>query len=88
MRNRGRADKRNKLVESGNWRPGKWKPERVGMCVRHIYNRCEQELEFFLGTDEGRAVFQRLRSERNEVKSVAELRARGVPLLGDQNAEG
>jgi hypothetical protein len=88
MSKKGRADKRNREIESGNWRPGKWTPDKRGRFVSHAYRQCEKEIDEILGPHEGRVVAARLRSERNEVKSVAELRARGVSLLGDKNAEG
>jgi|SRR6267154_4591797 len=77
-------DKRNGAKESGHWQPGKWTPERIDKCVRAVYRSCEAELEAFIGTYEAKIVAARLRSERDEVKSVSALRARGVKLLGDE----
>lgn len=86
VQSRKARPKDGKSKESGNWKPGNWKPEKVGRVVRRAYRVAMDECEQLLGPHDGRAVAARLRSERDEVKSVAELRARGVPLLGDSQS--
>lgn len=72
-----------KPKESGNWKSGKWQAARIGRVVRRAYRVAMEECERLLEPHEGRILAARLRSERNEQVSVAQLRARGVKLLGD-----
>lgn len=84
MGKKPRKDKRNHENESGHWKPHTWTPEMVGRKLRRAFRQCEIQLEAFIGPHEARIVAARLRSERLEIVSVSQLRARGVRLLGDE----
>jgi hypothetical protein len=80
---KGRKDARNREIESGHWKPHQWREATVRAKVRHAHRWTLHQLEFILGTEEGRALATQLQAAYKEQLSVAALRARGVKLVGD-----
>jgi hypothetical protein len=82
MKDKGKADKRNRLIESGNWRPGEWTVTHTSRFCLHVHKRMLSECHQFLGGEDGIHLAQELHARDKDWKSAVELAKRGVKTLG------
>ncbi len=68
--------------EQKQWRPSRWKPGRLALYMLHVYKTAVWASCQILGEYEGSKLSAQLKAERDENKSVAMLRAKGVALIG------
>jgi hypothetical protein len=71
-------------MESKNWRPSKWKEEAIRRRVARVYRIAVRELAYLLGPHLAGVISAQLVAEIKSSQSCAELRRRGIPMIGDR----
>lgn len=71
-------------VESKQWSPSRWKPGRLHRFMLHVHKTSLWACCQLLGEYEGNKCAAMLTAQYLEKKSVALLRAKQVPLIGDR----
>ena len=70
--------------EERNWKPSRWKPEKLRRFLRHTHKYTVWCVCQLLGEYNGNLIAAQLQAEWKGQYSAAQLAARGVRTIGDK----